>query len=115
MGRLAFWDLAGICGRDQSDGSDRLSFDMDEIRGLPLQRFLGAAIGTLIPILILLPIGFSVPVGDSGTRFYDLVTNNWQPVLTQTSLFTAVLGYYLPGVLKVNRDPVINKKTEIPS
>ena len=78
------------------------------IRGLPVQRLLGTAIGALIPLLILLPIGFSITVGDSGTRFYDLVTNSWQPILAQTSLFAAILGYYVPGVLKVNRDPVIN-------
>ncbi len=70
------------------------------VRLLPTQRLLGTMVGALIPLLILLPIGLSVPVGDQGTRFYDLVTNNWQPILAQASLFTAILGYYLPGVLK---------------
>ncbi len=69
-------------------------------RLLPLQRLLATMVGALIPLLILLPIGFSVPVGDQGSRFYDLVTNNWQPILAQAALFTAILGYYIPSVLK---------------
>ena len=79
------------------------------VRVLSAQRFLGTAIGALIPLLILLPIGFSIPVGDSSTRFYDLVTSSWQPILAQASLFTAILGYYVPGVLNINREPEINK------
>ncbi len=71
---------------------------------LPTQRLLSTMVGALIPLLILLPIGCSVPVGDTGTRFYDLVTNNWQPILVQAALFTAILGYYVPGVLKSNRN-----------
>ena len=55
----------------------------------------------LIPLLILLPIGFSVPVGDTGTHFYDLVTNNWQPILAQASLFIAIVGYYVPGMINL--------------
>ncbi len=70
------------------------------VRLLPTQRLLGTMVGALIPLLILLPIGLSVPVGDQGTRFYDLVTNNWQPILAQAALFTAILGYYLPSALK---------------
>ncbi len=69
-------------------------------RLLPGRRLLATMVGALIPLLILLPIGFSVPVGDQGSRFYDLVTNNWQPILAQASLFTAILGYYVPSVLK---------------
>jgi hypothetical protein len=69
-------------------------------------RLLGTAIGALIPVLVLLPIGFSVPVGDSGTRFYDLVTNNWQPILAQASLFVAIVGYYAPGLF--NRSPQVS-------
>jgi len=74
-----------------------------DIRLLPVQRLVGTMIGALIPLLILLPIGYSTPVGDAGTRFYDLVTNNWQPILAQASLFTAILGYYVPGVLKLTQ------------
>jgi hypothetical protein len=74
---------------------------------LPTQRLLGTAIGALIPLLILLPIGFSVPVGEAGTRFYDLVSNNWQPILAQAALFTAILGYFVPGMLIVNREPMV--------
>lgn len=69
------------------------------VRPLPTLRLIGTAVGALIPLLILLPIGFSVPVGDTGTQFYDLVTNNWQPILAQASLFLAIVGYYLPGML----------------
>jgi hypothetical protein len=70
------------------------------IRPLGKQRLLGSAIGALIPLLILLPIGFSVPVGDAGTRFYDLVTNNWQPIMAQASFFAGIVGYYIPGLIK---------------
>jgi hypothetical protein len=68
---------------------------------LPVQRLLGTAIGALIPLLILLPIGFSVPVGGFGTSFYDVVTNNWQPILAQASIFAAVVGFYVPGMLNI--------------
>ncbi len=70
-----------------------------KIQLFPYLRLVGSAIGALIPLLILLPIGFSVPVGDTGTSFYDLVTNNWQPILVQASLLVAVAGYYAPGLL----------------
>jgi hypothetical protein len=70
------------------------------LQHLPTLRLFGTAIGALIPLLILLVIGYSLPVGSAGTRFYDLVTNNWQPVLTQTSLFAAIVGYYLPGMFR---------------
>jgi hypothetical protein len=76
------------------------------MRVLMPQRLLGAMIGALIPLLILLPIGYSVPVGDQGTRFYDLVTNNWQPILSQAALFTAIVGYYLPSLLRAKSESV---------
>jgi hypothetical protein len=82
-------------------GMAALSWVWKGVRTLTLQRLIGTSVGALIPLLILLPIGFSVPVGDSGTRFYDLVTNNWQPILAQASLFIAILGYYLPGMINV--------------
>jgi hypothetical protein len=63
-------------------------------------RLIGSAIGVLIPLLILLLIGYSVPVGDMGTRFYDLVTNLWQPILAQTAVLTGLVGYYVPGVVR---------------
>jgi hypothetical protein len=66
---------------------------------LPIQRLIGSILGALIPLLILLPVGFSVQVGDVGTHFYDLVTNNWQPILAQASLFVAIVGYYIPGTI----------------
>ena len=77
------------------------------VRLLTGKRLLGSAIGALIPLVILLPIGFSVPVGDSGTRFFDLVTNNWQPILAQASLFAAILGYFVPGMINVKNQPTI--------
>ncbi len=69
-----------------------------QLQLVPLRRLAGTMIGALVPLLILLPIGYSIPVGDSGTRFNDLVTNNWQPILAQASLFGAILGFYLPAV-----------------
>jgi len=68
---------------------------------LTRQRLVGTALGAFIPLLILLPIGYSVPVGDEGTRFYNLVSNNWQPILAQASLFAAIVGFYVPGILKI--------------
>jgi hypothetical protein len=82
-------------------GYGSLRWVRKEPRLLPKQRLLATIVGALIPLLILLPIGFSVPVGDQGSRFYYLVTSNWQPILAQASLFTAIVGFYLPGVLKV--------------
>ncbi len=79
---------------------------------LPILRLLGTMIGAIIPLLILLPIGFSVPVGDAGSSFSTLVTNDWQPVLAQAALFTAILGYYLPGML-VRKKPQTVGDTEM--
>ncbi len=81
------------------------------VRLLTVQRLLGSTIGALIPLVILLPIGFSAPVGDSGTRFYDLVTNYWQPILAQASLFAAILGYFVPGMINIKNKPTINANT----
>jgi hypothetical protein len=73
------------------------------IRLLSAQRLVGSMIGALLPLVILLGIGLSIPVGDVGSNFYDIVSNHWQPILAQASLFTAIVGYYVPGVLKSNR------------
>ncbi len=70
-------------------------------------RLLATMIGALIPLLILLPIGYSVPVGDQGSRFYDLVTNTWQPILAQAALFTAIVGFYIPSILKPKSAPIL--------
>jgi hypothetical protein len=70
---------------------------------LSVQRLLGTAIGALIPLIIVLVIGFSIPMDGAGTRFYDLVANRWQPILAQVSLFAAILGYYFPGLLIIKR------------
>ena len=86
-------------------GQLALRWVWNSVRLLGRQRLVGTAIGALIPLLILLPIGFSVPVGDVGTRFYDLVTNQWQPILAQASLFAAILGFYIPGIVIVKSDP----------
>ncbi len=74
---------------------------------LPSQRLIGTMLGALIPLIILLPIGYSVPVGDAGSSFATLVTNGWQPILVQASLFTAILGYYLPGVIPPKKPQTI--------
>ena len=71
------------------------------------QRLIGTAVGAMIPLLILLPIGFSLPMGGEGTQYYDLVTNIWQPILAQATLFLGVVGFYIPGLLKSNKEPVI--------
>jgi hypothetical protein len=68
-------------------------------RLLPVQRLLGTAIGALIPLLILIPIGFTQPVGGIDTGFYELVTITWQPILAQAAVFCGVVGFYLPSFL----------------
>jgi hypothetical protein len=72
-------------------------------RLLTLQRLVSSMIAALLPLLVLIGIGLGVPIGDVGTDFYDIVTNHWQPILAQASLFTAIVGYYLPDFLKRNR------------
>ncbi len=69
------------------------------VRVLSVQRLAGSMIGAILPLLVLLPIGFSVPIGVEGSRFYDLVTNTWQPILAQAAVLAAIVGYYLPGML----------------
>jgi hypothetical protein len=76
---------------------------------LVVQRLIGTAVGAIIPLLILIPIGFSVPMGGESTQYYDLVTNNWQPVMAQASVFAGIIGFYLPGLLKNNKEPVIEE------
>jgi hypothetical protein len=76
---------------------------------LVAQRLIGTAVGAIIPLLILLAIGFSVPIGGAGTQYYDLVTNNWQPIMAQASVFAGILGFYLPGLLKSNKEHVIGE------
>ena len=77
-------------------------------RIVPL-RMIGSAVGVLIPLLILVPIGYSVPMGDEGTQFYDLVSNNWQPILAQTSLFAGIVGFYIPGFLRSSKTEGLEK------
>jgi hypothetical protein len=74
-------------------------------RRLPAQRLIGTAVGALIPLLILLLIGFSVPVVATGTQFYDLITNNWQPIMAQASLFIGIVGFYVPGMIDLSARP----------
>jgi hypothetical protein len=71
---------------------------------LVTQRLIGTAVGALIPLLILLPIGYSVPMGTEGMQYYDLVTNHWQPILAQAALFAGIVGFYIPGLLKSNKE-----------
>jgi hypothetical protein len=72
-------------------------------RVLTVQRLVSSMIAALLPLLVLIGIGLGVPIGDVGTDFEDIVTNHWQPILAQASLFTAIVGYYLPDFLKRNR------------
>jgi hypothetical protein len=88
-------------------GQIALRWVWSEVHILPVQRLFGTAIGALIPLIIVLPIGFSIPMDGAGIRFYDLVANRWQPILAQVSLFAAILGYYFPGLLKVKRASLI--------
>ena len=67
----------------------------------PRRRLLGAAVGAIVPLLVLIPIGFSVPAGDFGAGINDLVGNTWQPALAQASVFCAVVGFYLPGIRNI--------------
>lgn len=70
-----------------------------DFRLLGRQRLVGTMIGAAIPLIILIPIGYSVPVGDEGSRFYDLVTIQWQPILAQASLFAGLVGFYIMDIL----------------
>jgi hypothetical protein len=88
-------------------GQIALRWVWSEVHVLSVQRLFGTAIGALIPLIIVLPIGFSIPMGGAGTRFYDLVANRWQPILAQVSLFTAILGFYFPGLLKIKRTSIL--------
>jgi hypothetical protein len=75
-----------------------------DVRPLTRQRLIGSALGALVPLLLLLVIGYSVSIGTQGSNFYDLVTNNWQPILAQVSMFAAVLGFYIPGIMKISTE-----------
>jgi len=90
-------------------GQAALHWVWQDTRLLARQRLIACAAGALIPLLVLLPIGFSVPVGGSGTHFSGLVTNNWQPILAQASLFAGIVGFYLPGILKNNHESVMGE------
>jgi hypothetical protein len=70
---------------------------------LPLPRLIASAVGAAIPLVILLPIGYSTSIGDAGSRFYDLVTNTWQPILAQAALLVGLVGYYVPGIRTINK------------
>ena len=72
---------------------------------LPLQRLAASAAGAFLPLAILLVIGLSVPAGGEGSRFYNLVTNNWQPILAQAALFASIAGYFVPGMWKRGIEP----------
>jgi hypothetical protein len=67
-----------------------------DVRPLTRQRLIGSAVGALVPLLVLVVIGYSFSHGSQGSNFYDMVTNNWQPILAQASLFAAIVGFYIP-------------------
>jgi hypothetical protein len=95
-------NLAELSGWDQPGGQAAFRWVWKDTNPLTWQRLIGTAIGAVVPLIILLLIGVGVPVGSAGTRFYDLEKNNWQPILTQASLFTAIVGFYIPGVLYID-------------
>jgi hypothetical protein len=68
-----------------------------DVSPLTWQRLIGFAVGALVPLLVLFVIGYSVFFGPQGSNFYNLVTNNWQPILAQTSAFATIVGFYVPG------------------
>ena len=51
----------------------------------------------MVPLLVLLGIGLSVPFGGMDSQFYDTISNNWQPTLSQIGLALGVLGFHLPS------------------
>lgn len=83
-------------------GQAALRWLWKDSRTLLRQRLVGSAIGALIPLLILLLIGFSLPIGGEGTQYYEVVTDNWQPILAQASVFAGILGFYIPGFLRTS-------------
>jgi hypothetical protein len=85
-------------------GQAALRLVWKDVSPLTRQRLIGSAVGALVPLLLLLVIGYSVSIGTQGSNFYDLVTNNWQPILAQVSMFAAVLGFYIPGIMKISTE-----------
>jgi hypothetical protein len=84
-------------------GQAALRWFWKDFHVLTVQRLVSSMIGAVLPLLVLIGIGLGIPVGDVGTDFYDIVTSHWQPILAQASLFTAIVGYYLPEFFKRNR------------
>jgi hypothetical protein len=85
-------------------GQAALRLVWKDVSPLTRQRLIGSAVGALVPLLLLLVIGYSVSIGTQSSNFYDLVTNNWQPILAQVSMFAAVLGFYIPGIMKISTE-----------
>ena len=73
------------------------------------QQLIGTAVGVMILLLILMAIGYCVSTGSEGTQYYDLVTHNWQPILAQAALFLGAVGFYIPGLLKSNKESMIGE------
>ena len=63
MAGIPVRNLAGVLIGVNLIGLISIHWVWKGVRLLTLQRLLGSAIGALIPLVILLPIGFSVPVG----------------------------------------------------
>ena len=73
------------------------------------QRLIGTAVGVTIPLLILIAIGYCVSMGSESTQSYELVTHNRQPILAQAALFLGAVGFYIPGLLKSNKESMIGE------
>jgi len=53
------------------------------------------ALAVLLPLAILVGIGLRYDPSD-GSAFRDFILNNWEPRLSQLSLWLGIIGYYLP-------------------
>jgi hypothetical protein len=89
-------------------GQAALRLTWKSVRPLTRERIIGSAIGAMIPLLALFLLGLTVPFGNTGSEFYDLVTDNWQPILAQASMFATVLGFYIPALIIPKPKPVVD-------
>lgn len=61
------------------------------------QRLFCTLMGGAIPILVLIGIRLAIAPNGMDSQFQEVITNQWQPRLTSSSLVTGLLGFYLPG------------------
>lgn len=64
-------------------------------------RLFFTAAGTLLPLLIIVIIGWSgYTPARMDTAAQQRIINFWQPLLAQVALATGLIGFYLPGWMK---------------